>query len=423
MNYKLDKLPNGIRLITVEIPNMESATVTLWVGVGSRFEEDKIAGLSHFLEHMVFKGSKKRPTAKKISEAIDAFGGEFNASTSKEWTNFYIKARKEKVDVAFDVLSDMVLNPILSEKEIEKEKGVICEEISMYDDTPMAKIDDIYERLIFKGSRLGRDIIGTKETVRGVKRSDFDAYRKTHYKGSNFVVTVAGGIKRNEVLKLTNKYLSSMKDGKKVEEVLYKSQQKVPTVLLETKKNEQGHLILGFLGDKRDHKDKYAEAVLASVIGGGMSARMFTEVREKRGLAYAVRTGPEHFKETGYFGTYAGVDLKRIDDAIKVILDEHYKLSSKKKPISKKEFEKAKEFMKGHLALSLEDTKAINGFFGMKELLLEKIETPDEVIKKVDKVTLEEVYAYAQRIFKPERLSLAVIGPFDDEKRFMKLLH
>jgi predicted Zn-dependent peptidase len=193
-------------------------------------------------------------------------------------------------------------------------------------------------------------------------------------------------------------------------------------VLLHTKKNEQAHLILGYLGNKRGHKERFIETLLSSVLGGGMSSRMFSEVREKRGLAYAVRTSTEYYKETGYFATYAGVDLKRIDLAVKVILNEHYKLAQKKKPISKKEFEKAREFMKGHMALALESTKAINQFFGLRELMVGKMETPEQILKEIDKVTIDQVYEYAKKIFVPEKLNLAIIGPFDNKERFEKLL-
>lgn len=422
MDYALDKLSNGLRVISVELPNSESATVTVWVGVGSRFETPKINGISHFLEHMVFKGGKKRPTAKLISEAIDAFGGEFNASTSKEWTNFYIKSRVGKIDTAFDVLSDMVLKPILNAKEIEKEKGVICEEIAMYEDTPMAKIDDVFENLIFSGSSMGRDIAGSKKSVQGITRSDFVSYRTKHYVTDNIVLTVAGGVKRKDVLKLAKKYFSDVKKGKREEIEEFKSKQVKPQVILKNKKNDQGHLILGFLGSSRGHEKRYEEAVLNSILGGGMSSRLFSEVREKRGLAYAVRSSSEYYKETGYFGVYAGVDLKRIDEAIKVIVDQMYGLASKKYKISSKELLKAKEYLKGHMALSLEDTKSVNSYFGLKQLLLGEIETPNEVVAKIDRVTADAVCDYAKSIFKPDRLNLAVIGPFEDSSRFEKLL-
>jgi len=422
MDYKLDRLQNGLRVITSELPNSESATLTVWIGVGSRYEDEKVNGLSHFLEHMVFKGSKKRPSAKAISEAIDSFGGEFNASTSKEWTNFYIKARVGKIDTAFDVLSDMVLNPILDAQEIEKEKGVICEEIAMYEDTPMAKIDDVFENLIFKGSSMERDIAGTKESVRGIVKDDFVSYRDTHYVTDNILLTVSGGIKREEVLNLAEKYFINIANKVKTKITPFKSVQNASRVLLRSKKNEQAHLIIGFLGSKRGHEKRFEEAVLDSILGGGMSSRLFIEVRERRGLAYAIRSMSEHYRETGYFGVYAGVDLKRIDESIKVIIDQMYGLSEMKYKIGNGELTKAKEYIKGHLALSLEDTKAVNGYFGIQELLLGKIETPKEIIGRIDKVTVSEVYEYAKGIFKPEKLNLAIIGPFDEKERFEKLI-
>ncbi len=422
MNYNLDVLPNGLRVISSELPNSESATLTVWVAVGSRFEEEGVNGLSHFLEHMVFKGSRKRPSAKAISEAIDSFGGEFNASTSKEWTNFYIKSRVGKIETAFDVLSDMVLDPILDANEIEKEKGVICEEIAMYEDTPMAKIDDIFENLIFKGSLMGKDIAGTKESVRGIVRDDFVNYRNIHYVSNNILLTVSGGIKRSEMLNLAQKYFNSVIDKPKQDCIRYEGMQNAPQAMLKSKKNEQAHLVIGFRGHERGHEKRYEEAVLDSILGGGMSSRLFIEVRERRGLAYAVRTVSEHFRETGYFGAYAGVDIKRIDESIKVILDQIYGLADKKYQIDIKELSKAKEFIKGHMALSLEDTKSINGFFGLQQLLLGRVETAQEIRERIDKVSLEEVYEYAKSIFNPQNLNLAVIGPFDDVARFEKLL-
>ena len=422
MNYKLDRLKNGLRVITSELQNLESATITVWVAVGSRYEDKSISGISHFLEHMVFKGSKKRPSAKKISEAIDYFGGEFNASTSKEWTNFYIKAPSKKLDIAFDVLSDMVLNPLLDKKEIEKEKGVICEEIAMYEDMPMMKIEDVFENIIFKGNSMERDIAGTKESVMGIEKEDFVKYRNKHYVRDNILLTVSGGIKRNEVLKLAGKYFTAISEQAQKRSTPFISLQKKPQLNLKSKKNEQAHLIFGFLGNKRGHEKRFEEVVLDSILGGGMSSRLFTELREKRGLSYAVKTLNEHYKETGYFGVYAGVDIKRIDEAIKVIIDQMYGIAGRKYKISEKEFKKAKEYLKGHLALSLEDTKTINAFFGLRQLLLNKIETPKEVIEKIDKVKVEDVYQYADSIFKPERLNLAVIGPYYDRGRFEKLI-
>lgn len=423
MNYKLIKLKNGLRVIIVPLPNLESATVTIWVGTGSRYEPKNVGGISHFLEHMVFKGSKKRPSAKAISTAIDSFGGEFNASTSKEWTNFYIKARVGKLETAVDVLSDMVLQPLLKVDDIEREKGVILEEMAMYEDTPMSKIGDYFEQLIFAGGSLGRDIIGTKETVKKIDKDDFIRYRNKHYSGKNIVVTIAGGMTQAKAVALSNKFFSEIKTKPETKITKFVNKQKKPKLFLKSKKIEQAHLILGFLGNPRGHKDRFSEAILASILGGGMSSRMFTEVREKRGLAYAIGTSSDHLLDTGYLSTYAGVDVKRVNEAIAVMLEQYYGISGGKFPISNKELKKAKEYIKGHMALTLENTKNINGFFGIRELLDEEIETPEEVFAAVDKVTVEEVVAVAKKFFVPERLNLAIIGPYKNKERFAKIIN
>lgn len=422
MDYKLKKLDNGLRVVFVPLPEVEAVTVTVWVGVGSRFEKDKVSGISHFLEHMVFKGSKKRPSAHEIAEAVDSIGGEFNASTSKEWTNFYIKTRAANLETAFDVLSDMVLNPLIKEEDLEREKGVIVEEIGMYEDTPLWKIGDVFENLIFKGNNLGRDIIGTRETVTSVTRDDFLDYRKTHYGSRNIVVTVSGGTNHKDIAKLTEKYFKGLtkKDQEKYQK--FTKKQKSPRTLLYPKKKEQAHFIIGFYAGKRGGKDRFAESVLTSILGGGMSSRLFTEVREKRGLAYAVRASKERYMDTGHIQFYAGVDPQRIEEATKVIIDQVYGLRDGKYKIDKKELNKAKEYVKGHLALSLEDTKNVNRFFGVQELLLDKMITPEDVYEGVDKVSLDDVMRVANKILVPEGLNLAIIGPYDKEERFKKLI-
>lgn len=422
MKYSLEKLPNGLKVITVPISQMESATITVWVGTGSRFEDKGVSGISHFLEHMVFKGSKKRPKAQDIAEAIDAIGGEFNASTSKEWTNFYIKARAENLLLAFDVLSDMVLQPLLKEEEVEKEKGVILEEMAMYEDTPMLKIGDVFEQLIFKGNSLARDIIGNPKTIKNITKKSFEEYRRKNYYAKNMLVTVAGGVREKDVLKLASEFFGKVEEKEKVKGIKFKVKQKRPQVKLHPKKKEQAHFILGFLGNPMGHEDRFSEALLSTILGQGMSSRLFTQVRERRGLAYAIKSDDTHYVDTGYIETYAGVDIKRIEEALKVTLDQHYGLAKRKYPISKKELKKAKEFVKGHLALSLEETKNANRFFGIRQLLLKRIETPDEVFKQIDKVTADDVVSVAKKFFKPERLNLAIIGPYKSSARFERLL-
>ena len=425
MQYSKHVLSNGLRIITIPMPSLESATIAVWVKTGSRNETSKISGISHFLEHMVFKGSKKRPSAKAISEVVDSIGGEFNAATSKDWTNFYIKASTQHLETAMDVLSDMVLCPILDEREMEREKGTIVEEIKMYEDTPMYRIGDVFEELIYEGHPLGVDTIGSEKTVKGMTRNDFLRYRKSYYYPENIIVTVAGGVSKQKVIELGKKYFGSLKkskDKKSQGSGVFIPSQKKPKLKLHSKKKEQAHFIMGFLADGREYKGKFAQSVLSVILGSGMSSRLFIEVRERRGLAYSVRTSMDRYQEVGYLGTYAGVDPKRVDQAIKVTLEEHYKLASGEKPVTKEELSKAKEYLKGHLALALEDTKDVASFFGEQELFLKEVLTPKEMLKKVDEVTLEDINDEAKRLFVPERLNLAIIGPYDSEDGFKKLL-
>jgi len=419
--YKLSKLANGLRVITVPLPNLASVTVTVWVRAGSRFEEERINGISHFLEHMVFKGGKKYPTAKDVFGAIDALGAQNNAATSKEWTNFYIKCRAGVLPTAFEILSDVVLSPRLITAEIERERGVILEEIALYEDTPISKIGDIFENLIYANSPLGQDIIGTRKNIKAIKREDFVNYRRAHYFVENMLITVAGGVSNVKALSLANKYFSAFGNVKSVTKPQQAYRQTKPKARLKFKKSDQAHLVIGYRGSPLGHKDRYSEAILSTVLGGGASSRLFTEVRERRGLAYAVNTSTGRYLDTGYIATYAGVRLKAAEEAIKVILEEHRKMVGAS-DLQDSELRKAKEYLKGHLALSLEDTIAVNNFFGLEELLLGKVRTPDEVFAELDKVGVEDVARVAKNLFKPAQLNLAVIGPYKSQSRFEKLL-
>jgi len=424
MDFNLHALPSGLRVVTVPMPSLESVTLAIWVKTGSRNEEERIGGISHFLEHMVFKGSSKRPTAKDISAAVDAIGGEFNAATSKDWTNFYIKAAKENLETAFDVLSDMVLDPLLASDEIEREKGTIIQEIKMYEDTPMMHIGEVFEGLAFAGNQLGHDTAGTEVSVKGIKRDDFVKYRKVHYYPENMLVTVTGGIEEKKVLSLVEKYFGSLTPFKRAsfKGQEFKNKQTKSQFKLQTKKSEQAHLILGFMSEGRNYEKRFAQSLLSVILGGGMSSRLFIEVRERRGLAYSVRTSTERYQEVGYMGTYAGVNVAKADEAIKVILDQCYGLASGKYPVTAKELTKAKGFLKGNLALALEDTRDVGGFFGEQHLFLLKVLTPEQIYKKVEAVGLDEISFEAKKLFVPSRLNLAIIGPFKDNKKFVQLL-
>lgn len=423
MDYKVSKLPNGLKILTVPMEGLESVTVTVWVKTGSRFEEKRINGISHFLEHIVFKGSSKRPTAREISEAVDGIGGEFNAATSKDWTNFYIKVRAGHLETAMDVLSDMVLNPILDPVEIEREKGTIIQELAMYDDTPVMKIQDVFEGLTFKGHSLSWDVGGEKESVMAIKKEDFIKYREAHYHPDQMMVSIAGGIKEAEALKLAEKYFMQVR-GEKVENKIteFKSTQKSPQFELKNKKVEQAHLILGFLSEGRGYEGRFAQSILSTILAGPMSSRLFIEIRERRGLAYAVKPSSDKFKEIGYLGFYAGVNVEKCEEAIKVMLDQIYGLSNGTYPITERELTKTKDFIKGHIALSLEDTLAAGDFFAEQELFLKNTLTPAEIYKKVDEVSVEDVIREAKKIFTKNRLNLSIIGPYTSGDKFERLI-
>lgn len=424
MKYELHKLKNGLPILTVPMPASESVTLTVWVNTGSRREDFEKLGVSHYLEHMVFKGSKKYPTMTALFEIFDGMGAEHNAGTSKEWTNFWVKLPVSDVERGFDILSDVVLNPILDEKEAVREKTVIFEEMKMIKDMPMRHIGDVFEELIYQGEPLGWDIIGTEESMNKITRQDFLDYRKKYYFAQNMLVSVAGGVTESQTLKLAEKYFCEL-DNKSstLQGSPFKGIQSAPQFKLQNKVTDQAHFIIGFLAEGRNYKNKYAQSVLSTILGGGASSRLWTEVREKRGLAYAVSGSMDRYSDTGYFGVYVGSDPSKASDAVSVILDQCYGITSKKYPITEQELKKVKGFIKGHVALSLEESENINDFFAEQYLFDEKIYTPEELFKSIDNVTLDQVYFEAEKLFKPRKLNLAVIGPFKDDKKFVEIIN
>lgn len=414
-------LKNGLRLITVPMPQMESVTAMILVGAGSRYETPKIKGISHFSEHMAFKGTLKRPSARMLSSLIDSIGGYFNAATSKEETLFYIKSASKHLPLAIDVLADIVLNPKLVLAEIEKEKGVIVEEVNMREDVPMAQVADYFERLLYPGSPLGWDVIGEKETIKAISRKDFLDYRQQLYFPQNMILVIAGGFNQAQAEQLVGNFLGGIKTKglrPAPKEVFFQNK---PQIFLKTKKTDQTHLILGVRGNPLGHPDRYAEAILATILGGNMSSRLFLEVREKRGLAYYIHTDAEHYRDNGYLATAAGVDTRRVQEAIKIILQEYQKIV-KDFTVNQKELEKAKDFVKGRLILELEDSRNVASLYGSQELLEGKTRTPKEIMAGVDQVSVFDIARVAREFFANERLNLALIGPDQDEAKLKKIL-
>jgi predicted Zn-dependent peptidase len=416
--FKRDTLDNGLRLLTADLPHAQSVSVLVMLAAGSRYEPDEARGIAHFAEHMFFKGTEERPSAKEIAGAIDAIGGEFNAFTGKEYTAYYVKCAAEHRDVALDVLVDMLRNSRFDAEEIEREKGVIVEEMNMYYDTPRDFIGGVYETLLWGDQPIGRDIIGTKETVRDATRDTFMGYLDRWYKPSRMVLGVAGRI-GDGLLDRAQDLLGDLPDAETGEPE--------PTaphangrVLVHTKQSEQAHVILGVPSRALDHPDRYAIQLLATVLGGGMSSRLFSEVRERRGLAYYVYGLNHSYTDTGTLYSQAGVDIARIDDAVATIAAELRKVATE--PLPTEELEKARNFAKGRFVLQLESPQGLMLFGLRKEVLERTLPDPDEVLRGIDAVTSDDVARVASELIGEDRLRLAVIGPFDDASRFEPLL-
>ena len=422
MNYTKKILPNGLRLITIPMPSFESATVLVMAGAGSRYETKLNNGISHFLEHMAFKGTEKRPSAMAIASVIDGIGGEFNAFTGKETTGYYIKAQNSHVELCLDILSDMLQHMLLDAKEIEKEKGVISEEINMYEDTPMRKIGDIYENLLYGDTPLGWDIAGEKDIIRAITRENFVSYMESLYSAHNMTVVVAGGIDSQNIEKLVNTYFGSMSRFNTKSYTPIKENQNTPALLLKEKKTEQIHVAIGVRTVPVDHVDEYPLSVLASILGGGMSSRLFEEVREKRGLAYYVRTHSDHYMDAGSLTTLAGVDINRVDQAVEVIMENYRKVATGTLEITDTELKKAKEYLKGHLVLELEDSRSVANFYAHQELTEKDIENPDDVLTSIENVTIDQIIEVGKKYFVNSGLNLALIGNYQNKEALEKLL-
>jgi predicted Zn-dependent peptidase len=420
--FNLETLPNGLRILTAPLASAQSVSCAIMLAAGSRYETPETNGIAHFCEHMVFKGTERRPTARDISKEIDAIGGEFNAFTGKEYTGYYVKCAAESRDIALDVLVDMLRNSKFEPDEIHREKGVIIEEMNMYFDTPRDYISGAYEELLYGNQPLGWDVIGRKETVQGATRETFTGYIDQWYKPKRMVVGVGGkvGDGLHEKLEELLGDLPAAETGEP-EPTRLEPVDGSPRVKVHTKQSDQAHICLGVHSYPLEHPYRYPLMVLSTVLGGGMSARLFTEVRERRGLAYYVFGINHSYTDAGSLYAQAGVDINRIDEAVSTIAAELRKIAGESVPDD--ELEKARSFAKGRFVLQLETPHGLI-MFGLRREVLEKGGAPDpqEVLAELDKVTVEDVQRVAGEIIRGRGLNLAVIGPFDDPDRFERLL-
>lgn len=402
-------LPNGVSILTEEIPYFRSVAIGIWVAVGSRDEADEISGTSHFIEHLLFKGTKHR-TAKQIAEALDAVGGQLNAFTTKEYTCYYARVLDEHFDLAADILEDMLFNSLFAPEDIERERNVIIEEIKMYEDTPDELVHDVFANALWKGHALGRPVIGSAEAVASLSRESILDFYAKHYRHGQMIVAVAGNIKHDRVVDKLAPLFTQLNGPclpRKLERPVPQQE-----ITCRQKDTEQVHVCVGTQGLRLDDDQVYVLQVINTVLGGGLSSRLFQEIREQRGLVYSVYSYHASYHDTGLFAIYAGLSKENVNLVLDLVTRELYKIRSE--GINEEELRRAKDQLKGNFLLSLESVNARMSRLGKSELYLGKVVPPEEVVQRIEEVTAEQVRSLAGAMFRADKLAMATIGSWCD---------
>lgn len=419
--YKKTKLDNGLRVVSYHMPTMRSVALGIWIKVGSRYESAKVKGISHFLEHLAFKGTKNY-SCRKLKESIEGVGGSLNGFTSEELTCYLAKLPAPYLNLAFDILSDMVINPSLPNLEIEKERTVILEELKMHKDLPQSYVYELLDTLLWPEQPLGMSIMGTEESISQIDKAQLASFNQECYSPANIVISVAGALQHTQFIKRIENKFRELKAKKVNTFLLAEEKPHKPRLSWLDKATEQTHLTLGFHSFKKEHPLKHALGLLHIILGANMSSRLFNEIREKRGLAYEIGAQVKRFSDTGAFIVHAGIDNRKVEEALKLILVELQKI--KDKLVSPDEFRRAKEFYLGQLMLALEDTLDHMAWIGESVATLGRTYTLDEVINELKEVGREDIRKAANCIFKEENLCLALIGALkDSQERIAKQLH
>lgn len=421
MKYKKTVLKNGMRIITVPLPDSQSAIGMVLVETGSDFESKDQNGLSHFLEHMVFKETTNR-TCDQIKLELDGMGASSNAFTSNEFTGYYAKTSKEKIGKVIDLISDLYINPTFPQKDIDIERGVIIEEINMYEDLPQRTVVDVWQELLYPNTSAGHTIIGPKQNIKAFNQKDFISYHKKHYTPSKTVCVVAGGIDEKEVIKQIKSIFEPIKSQKPSTRSKTKFKQAQSQLKIKHKKTDQSHLVLGFRSFDQHDKRNYSLRVAAVILGQGFSSRLYGKMRDELGMCYYTKAGIDAYTDRGAFLVRSGVTVARTHEAVQVIMDEFKKIRDEK--ISDAELKKAKDFLIGNFAIGLETSEDVADYFGFQELLHEDILKPKEYISKIKAVTSEDIQKVLKQIMNTKNLNLALIGPFEtkDTASFKNLL-
>jgi len=414
--YQKHVLPNGVRILTEEIDHVRSVAVGVWVGAGSRNETPGYEGISHFIEHMFFKGTENR-TARQLAESLEAVGGQLNAFTTKEFTCYYAKVLDEDISLAIDVLKDMFFNSRFDNKEIEKEKNVVIEEIKMYQDTPDELIHDLFSQYVWNGHPLGKPILGVEETINGLTRDKIQHYLETRYTPDEVVIAVAGKIKHEDIVK----QLSVFGDFQRKKEKLDLGEPRGSIVRKALGKDtEQMHVVMGVPGLGQEDEDMYVLHILNNILGGGLSSRLFQEIREQRGLAYSVYSYHSTYVDTGLFGIYAGTSPGKAEEVIQCVLDEMNTI--KAQGITEDELIRTKAQIKGNLYLGLESVSSRMSRLGKTELSFGRVKTAEEAVEKLEKVTLDDIKRVMDRLWIKDRISILTLGQKDFKADFDKII-
>ena len=417
--YTKTTLDNGLRVITSPMPHTRSVAVSIYVGAGSRYETSPEAGISHFIEHLCFKGTQKRPNSQLVSETIDGVGGVLNAATDREYTVYYAKVARPHLEIAIDVLTDLVQSPLFDAKEMEKERKVVQEELASVADSPGQQADLMLDEMLWPGQPLGWDIGGTEESVGALTREMVLDYAHRQYVPNNMVVSVAGNVHEDEVMELLGSSLAAMGAGLPQSWFPATDGQTEPACRMLSKRTEQTHIALGMQALPLGHPDRYAIDLLSVLFGESMSSRLFMELRERLGLCYDVNSYVSHFLDAGSFGLYAAVDPTNGPKTVAALMAELRRLVD---GIPEEELTKARELAKGRLLLRMEDTRSVSGWLGGQEMLTRSIRSAEDVVERLDAVTPEDLRRVVDTILKREKLNLAVVGPHRSEKRYLPLL-
>lgn len=419
--YEKTTLDNGVRVVTGPMTGVRSAALIFYYGVGSRYEQPRIAGVSHFLEHMLFKGTERRPDPMQISEEIEGVGGILNAATGRESTNYWCKVPSTHFALAFDVLADILRNSVIETKELDKERGVIIEEIRAINDSPEELVHEVIDEVVWGEQGVGRSIAGNEETVGAIDRDAMRGFWQRNYAPDRLVVAAGGAITHDEVVALSQRYFGDLApDGPADEYTPAADDQTEARVRLVERETEQAHLCLAMPALPYSTERRYVQGTIEAVLSSGMSSRLFQEIREKRGLVYSVYGYFRPYADVGQGVVYAGTDLERVEETISAIVEELRKLRDD--PVPEQELRRTKDLRKGRLQMGLEDSRSVASWVGSQELTYGEIKTPEEVIDRIEAVTVEQVQELAQEIFRADRLNLALIGPYDDPRPFADLL-